>query len=377
MWTRRWLRLASSSLVVLAIALPVLDCGARPGAVPVAPRCPDVADDAAVLAYDWTAFHVDAARAADLKRALAAAIEVKRLAARVDADLKTGCGGLATDLGASGDFESGKEACEAASRAIRETIAKLGGPKIALDAAAPKCGAPLDVFAVCAAECEARERAAPTCEAGKLQGACTGACSGACDVQSGAKCAGTCRGKCDGKCQGRCEGIASRGVCAGTCDGVCTGACTGACDLRDKAPCNGTCTGACDAEMKTPRCVAALASPSAACAARCNARSFAKADCTRARVGVTIEASDKPLAKKLTSALENDLPLVLQISSGMRQRLEKLAADAKALLADAEALADSPALGKCVAPTMREGIAACTSIQSSLAAAAAISSSMP
>src|SRR6185312_10461758 len=193
MWTRRWLRLASSSLVVLAIALPVLDCGARPAAAPVAPRCPDVADDAAVLAYDWTAFHVDAARAADLKRALAAAIEVKRLAARVDADLKTGCGGLATDLGASGDFESGKEACEAASRAIRETIAKLGGPKIALDAAAPKCGAPLDVFAVCAAECEARERAAPTCEAGKLQGACTGACSGACDVQSGAKCAGTCR----------------------------------------------------------------------------------------------------------------------------------------------------------------------------------------
>ena len=373
---RRRLRLASSSLVVLAIALPVFDCG-RPAAAPVAPRCPDVSDDAAVLGYDWTAFHLEGARADDLKRALAAAIEMKRLAARVDADLKTGCGGLATDLGASGDFESGKEACDVASRAIRETIAKLGSPKIALDAVPPKCGAPLDVFAACAAECQARERAVPTCAAGKLQGACSGACSGACDVQSGAKCAGTCRGKCDGKCRGRCEGVSSRGVCAGTCDGVCTGACTGACDLRDKAPCNGTCTGACDSEMKTPKCVASLASPSAACAARCNARAFAKAECTRARVGVTVKASDKALAKKFKAALENDLPLVLQISSGMRQRLEKLAADATALLADAEALADSPALGKCVGPTMREGIAASTSIESSVAAAAAISSNMP
>ncbi|HEY1960559.1 MAG TPA: hypothetical protein VGH28_33340 [Polyangiaceae bacterium] len=373
--TRRGHRAAAVSIVAALILVPVLECGgAKPAAAPVAPRCPNVGDDAAVLAFDWTTFGLDAARANDMKRALAAALEMKRLAAGVDADLKTGCGGLATDLGATGDFATGTAACDAASRAIHDALAKLGKASIAIDASTPKCGAPLDVFTACAAACDASlEHGAPTCAPNELQGACTGACSGTCDVQRGAKCSGTCRGKCDGKCKGKCEGVASRGVCAGTCDGTCTGACTGSCELRAKSSCNGTCTGACDAEMKTPSCVAEIAAsrPSPACDARCNARAAAKATCTRARVGVTIKGANKTLAKNLKAALENDLPLVLQVSSGMRPRLEKLASEMKSLLEEAQSLATGP-LAACVSAPLRDGVDAAASIESSTAKTASI-----
>ena len=51
---------------------------------------------------------------------------MQELNAKIDADLKTACGNLAHDLGASGDFGSGQDACKAAAKAIGDAKAKLG-----------------------------------------------------------------------------------------------------------------------------------------------------------------------------------------------------------------------------------------------------------
>lgn len=376
------------ALALLAAAF--VQCGGGLANAPVgpAPKCPDVSDRDAALAFDWAAsYGLDAASAAKIRAGVAAATDLRRLAAQVDADLKTGCGGLAADLGAPAHFESGKEACDAGLAAIRATRSKLGHATIALDTSAPKCGAPLDVFAACLAKCDAaRERGAPSaCEPGKIQGTCDGNCSGTCDTQGGAKCSGTCSGKCDGRCKGRCEGAPSEGVCSGTCTGSCTGVCSGACDVAGKAPCSGTCTGSCDVAMKSPRCTGEASAPgaSAECRAECDAWAQAKADCTPAHVGVTVRGGDEALAKKFAAALENDLPLVLKVSVGMAERVKQVARDVTAVVDGARAAARAPAgspkpsaLEACVSSPFSAGIAAAAALEASVATSVAVGESV-
>ncbi len=381
------LEAACYPLVAAALASPLfVECGGgTPNAAAVAPpACPELADADAALAYDWAGrYAIDAASANRIRAGVAAALDLRRVAAQLDADLKTGCGGLAIDLGATGDFKTGKEACDAALKALQDTKSKLRKATIALDVTAPKCGASMDVVGACVAKCDARPGGAKAeCEPGKAQGTCAGSCSGVCDVQGGAKCAGTCSGKCDGKCKGKCEGVASTGVCSGTCDGKCTGACTGSCALDANAACTGTCTGSCDVEMKSPRCTGDIKPPttSAECGADCAARAEAKVECTPAHVGVTVRARDKALAKKLKTALENDLPMVLKVSLGMGERAKKLAGDVKTVIEGAEDVAKTAASGAmgaalaaCVARPFSEGISAVGSVDSSVSASVGVS----
>lgn len=353
------------------IAILAASCGAAKGALgaagdvtggAVGGKCPDVTKPESILAFDFASnFKLQADTAAKLKAATAAAVEIKGVADQIDADLKTGCGGLAKDLGATGDFKDGKAACDAAIKAIGDVKGKLGGSaKVALNVKPPKCEVKLDAYADCAGKCDAKvsgPKAKVECEPGKLSGKCDANCSGSCDVSGGAKCDGECSGSCDaqvkgtcsGTCNGKCDGKDSKGACAGTCDGKCEGGtikgeckgkCGGECKLKAEAKCEGTCTGKCSAEFKEPKCTGEVKPPemSADCKAHCDADVQGKAECTPAQVGVVITgAADAQAATKLKAALEKNLPLVLKVAIGMGERSIKLAGNITAVVDGAQA----------------------------------------
>jgi hypothetical protein len=212
-------------LLLSALGLPVLmDCGKMPGGgglpgvpnVPGAPgNCPDMASVDAVAKFDWQKeFKLDASAAGKLKGGLTAAINLKGLALEIDGDLKAACGGLAKDLGASGDFADGKAACDAAIKVMGEMRAKMGAKASAsLAVTPPHCSASMDAMADCAGKCDASVqggKAEVKCEKGELSGSCDAKCEGKCELTAAASCEGTCEGSCDahfnGKCEGTCNG---------------------------------------------------------------------------------------------------------------------------------------------------------------------------
>lgn len=353
--------------IAFGVLVPVLasGCGAVGGLgdmasnVPgVGGKCPDLSKPESILAFDFASnFKISAQGGAKLKAATAAAVELKGFADQIDADLKAGCGGLAKDLGAPGDFKDGKSACEAAIKAIGDAKAKIGGgAKISVVVKPPKCQADLAAYGDCAGKCDASvtgPSAKAECEPGKLSGKCDANCEGSCDVQAGAKCDGTCSGTCDaeikgscgGKCNGKCDGKDSKGAsCAGTCEGKCEGGtvkgeckgkCGGDCQLKASAKCEGTCTGKCTAEMKAPKCTGEVTPPkmSADCKAHCDASVSAKMECTPASVGVAASgAADVKAFENFKAALEKNLPLVLKVAIGMGDRAGKMAANGKAVI---------------------------------------------
>lgn len=350
-----WIRRATGVAIFggLAVAMTAQGCGGLPS-VPGVPttggKCPDMANVEALADVDWAqAFPgLDAKLAADLKVGVPAAVELKQFAAGIDADLKTGCSGLAKDLGASGDFKSGKEACEAAAKAVGEFKAKLGAKaSIGVDVEPPKCGASMDVMAQCTAKCDANFKpgeAKIECEPGKLQGECSAQCEGSCELSAAGKCEGECSGKCDaqikgkcaGTCDGKCDGKAGKtscgGVCEGKCDadvqGECKGQCSGSCKLKAKAECKGTCTGSCSAEMKAPKCTGQVKPPqaSAECNARCDAHANAKLECTPAHVVARVTGEgDAKLMAQFRGAIEKNFPVIAKVSLGMVEKAPKLA----------------------------------------------------
>jgi hypothetical protein len=366
MTTKRWIKTATYPLLAAALASPLfIQCGGGlpgVGGLPSVPSCPDMSSSDGILSYDWAgSYKIDAPSADKIRAGVAAAIELKDVAKQIDADLRTGCGALATDLGAPGDFKTGKDACDAAMKAVADTKVKLGKATIAVDITPPKCGASLDVVADCAAKCDATVKpgsAKVDCEPGKLQGTCSGGCSGSCDVQAGAKCEGTCSGKCDGKCNGKCDGATSNGTCAGNCDGACSANCQGSCQIKAKAQCSGTCSGGCDVEMKAPKCTGEVKPPqmSAECSAHCNAKAEAKVECTPAHIGVSIKGGDAALAAKLKTAIEKDLPLIVKVALGMGDRVKKLAENVKTVVEGVQSVVKTAASG---APTTGAALTAC------------------
>lgn len=344
------------------LGLCVASCAAAGGALNkvgsatgMGPKCPDVTNIESVLAYDFQAgFKIDAAAATKLKAGTVAALELKGIAAQVDADLVTACGGLAKDLGAAGEFKDGQAACGAAIKAIGDVKGKLGAKAaVALTIKEPKCAASLNAYADCAGKCDAKlsgGKAKVECEPGKLSGKCDANCEGSCDVSAAAKCDGQCSGSCDaevkgscsGTCDGKCDGKAGKAACAGTCEGKCTGGtvkgeckgkCGGSCQLKASAKCEGTCTGKCSAEFKEPKCTGEVKPPemSGECKAQCDASVSGKLECTPAQIGVAITgAADAKAAEQLKVALEKNMPLVLKVAVGMGERAGKLAGSVKA-----------------------------------------------
>jgi hypothetical protein len=326
--------------------------------VPVPAKCPDVTKVEAIMAYDFAGnFKIDAAGAAKLKAGTAAAVSLKGFADQIDADLKGACGGLAKDLGGTGDYKDGKSACEAAIKVMGEVKAKMGAKAaINLVVEPPRCEADMNVMADCAGKCDAKVsggKAKVECEPGKLSGKCDANCEGSCDVSGGAKCDGECNGSCDaevsgscsGKCNGKCDGKDSKGAsCAGKCDGKCEGGnvkgsckgkCGGSCQMKASAKCEGTCTGKCSVEMKAPKCTGEVKPPemSADCKAHCDADVSAKMTCTPAKVGLAITgAADAKAEAQYKAAIEKHLPLILKIAIGMGDRAAKLAGEVKVVV---------------------------------------------
>jgi hypothetical protein len=363
-------RAASWPILALGFAAPLLtNCGGGglgnlPGAnsIPGAGAvggCPDMGSIEAIEKADFAgAFQIDAVASGKLKAGVSAATELKGFAESVDADLKKGCSGLATDLGATGTFENGEAACKAAIKAMGDIKAKMGGTiSIKLEVKPPECRASLDAYADCAGHCDATIKpgeAKVECEPGKLSGSCSAQCTGSCDLSAAAKCDGSCSGSCDatmkgscgGKCDGKCDGKASKGAaCAGTCEGKCDaqvegsceGKCGGSCKMKAAASCSGTCTGSCSAKMEAPKCTGEVKPPqmSADCKAKCDAKVTAKAECTPAAVGVKVEgATDVQAALKYKEALEKNLPLILKVAVGVGERGAKMAEGVGKTVAD-------------------------------------------
>lgn len=390
----------------LVLAAPLMiHCGGMP-AIPGAPSvpgmpgsCPDVANVEAVANFDWAGqFKLDAQAAGKLKGGITAAINLQDLAAQIDGDLKLACGNLAKDLGATGDFADGKSACEAAVKAMGDVKGKIGAKaKLALDVTPPKCGISLGAMADCAASCDASlsgGKAELKCEGGELSGTCDAKCEGTCQLEAAATCGGTCEGSCDAKfkgtctgtCDGKCNGKNVKGECKGTCEGTCDagasgeckGQCTGSCELKAGGTCEGTCSGSCSVAMKEPACTGEVKAPemSAECKASCDAKLSGDISCTPARVRLSIDgAADAEAAARYKAAIEKNLPGILKVAVGMKDRVVGVTTSVTGVIDGAQAAVKgaasagpmtAAALTACVAAPFKGAIDAVASIKANV-----------
>jgi hypothetical protein len=389
----------SSSLALetaCELGTPTLDPGS---VVSAAAGCPDLASVDAIARVDWAKeFGLDATAAAKLGAGLQAALTLDAFAARLDADLRSACAPIATDLGHDGELRDGKQACKAAAQGIGDVRSKLGAnARVSLAVDPPRCSASMQGMADCVASCDANVEPGSVqvqCEPGKLAGTCGGECTGSCTLDAAAQCEGTCQGSCtasfegtcDGACSGQCNGSAIDGaVCNGTCTGRCSagaegrcgGRCQGSCEISGAARCDGTCRGSCSVQMQSPRCEGAMNPPeaSAECDARCEAHVGASVVCTPARVDLFVSgAADADAAARLAATLKRNLPGVLKVAIGMKDQALGVAAQGKAVAQGVQAsvrtLQAAPQAGArltaCVGVPFQSAIAAAASIQASV-----------
>src|SRR3974390_2226440 len=200
--TRKIMRRVSWPIVFAGLAAPfVTNCGGLPKipGVPGLPgSCPDMKIEA-IESFDFAAnFKLNAQVAAKVKAGVGAALELKALADKIDADLVTACGGLAKDLGDTGTYTKRQDACKAAMKVMGDVKAKMGASaSISLDASPPHCGLDVGVYGDCAASCDATVKGPSAdiqCDGGKMQGSCSAPCSGDCQMSAAAACSGDCSG---------------------------------------------------------------------------------------------------------------------------------------------------------------------------------------
>jgi hypothetical protein len=409
---RKFWRRVSWPIVFTGLIAPfTVNCGALKGlpGVPGLPgNCPDMTKIEEIDKFDFQAnFKLKADVAAKIKAGVGAAVEMKVLADKIDADLLTACGGLAKDLGDGTTYKSGADACKAAAKLVGDAKAKLGaGASVKLDMTEPKCGLDVGVYGDCAASCDATVKpggADIQCDGGKMQGSCGAQCSGDCDMTAAAACSGECDGSCDadisgecsGNCDGKCDGKASKGAsCAGKCEGKCSGKvkatckgkCGGSCHLSAGASCSGTCTGSCSAKMEAPKCTGTMKPPqmSADCKAKCDAKVQANATCTPPQVLVRIVgAADAAAAAKFQTALQNNLPVILSVAIGMAKNVPTIVANVKAVVEGVQGIVQTAtsdkmagvALIACVASPFKGALDAATGIQANVSVSVSVQAS--
>ncbi len=387
--------------VQVSCDLPAAPGSASPLGGPAAAvaGCPDMMNASAVASFDWQKeFGLDAKVTKELKAGLLAAISLHGVAMEIDGELKVACGNIAKDLGNGGKWDTGADACRAAISAIGAAKAKLGGSaRIHVAIEPPRCAASMSAAADCVGKCDVDVKPGKVdvkCEGGEIVGKCEGKCNGSCHVDAGAKCEGTCKGsceanfsgKCGGTCEGKCNGKNLSGHCDGKCEGKCDaeasgqcgGGCKGECDLKGSASCQGECEGKCSVEMKEPRCTGEVEPPkaSAECKAQCDAEVSAKVTCQPARAVVVVEgAADAKVAAQYKAALEKNLPAVLKVAVGLKDRLPGVAADVEAAVKGVQASIQAAGqanatiatrLGACVAAPFKAAFDAAASVKASV-----------
>jgi hypothetical protein len=375
-----------------------------PGACPV-----DMAKVEAIESFDFEKeFKLKADVAAKLKAGMAASAEVKALAEKVDGELKLACGNLAHDLGGTGDYKDGQDACKAAMKVMGDVKAKMGAnAKIALDVTEPHCGVDVNAYADCAGKCDVNvkgPKAEVKCEPGKLQGECSGKCQGECEASAAAACTGECSGSCDadikgscsGKCSGKCDGkvmdAKANGECSGTCEGKCDaqvkgechGKCGGSCKMSAQAECHGTCTGSCKVEMKAPKCTGKVEPPqmSAECKAKCDAGIHAHAECTPPHIALRISGSaDAKAEATFRAAIEKNLGAIIKVAVGTGKEVGELAGEMKVVVDGVSASIEGVSkdatglkLAACLAP-VKGAIDAIGSVQANVNVSVSVSAS--
>jgi hypothetical protein len=409
---RKSWRRVSWPIVFAGLAAPfMVNCGSMPrlpGGIPGVASCPDMSKPDEIEKFDFAGnFKLQPAVAAKVKVGVGAAVEMKILADKIDADLTAACGTLAKDLGDPNPYKDAQSACKAAAKIVGDTKAKLGASaKVSLDVSEPHCGVDLAVYGDCGASCDATVKPGSAdieCDPGKLQGSCGAQCSGDCEMSAAAACSGSCEGSCDaqvigscdGTCTGKCDGKASNGAsCAGKCDGKCSGnvrgtckgKCGGNCHLSGAASCQGTCTGSCSAKMEAPKCTGAVKPPSmsADCKAKCDAQVQANASCTPPHILVRIVgAADATLAVKLQGTLEKDLPMILDVSMGMAKNIGQIAGGVKSVVEGVQSVVQTAssdkmagaALVACVTSPFTSAIAAANGIQANVSISVSVQAS--
>lgn len=330
--------LASASAMVIA-------CGGGTGrsasrAIPSS--CPDISKPDAIAALDLVRDYGLAQPTADtIKAALSTAVELGALNEKIDADLGLACTELASDLGSTGDWRSGNDACAAALAALRGARAKAGASvKFDLVVREPVCSVDPSLMTKCASLCDAaapaeKARAECTEKAGRCEGSCTGSCnlsnSAKCDGVCAGACEGTVKGACSGRCVGTCDGKRSSGtcagVCAGTCDrvvrGECKGTCAGTCKLAKPSACPGRCSGTCSVEWIEPKCSGDFESPriSEQCVTRCELAVINHRQCSAAAAGVVVTgAARREDGDVVAVAVGKSFPALLEILYSLGER---------------------------------------------------------
>ena len=340
------------------------------------PGCPDVTEPDRVAAFKWVKdLDVDAPLGVHLRGTSGTAVEMRLLATQIEAQLRTACAAMASELGGKGPFVSSQTACQAAIDGLHTTRSKLGpATKIAVRVHPPVCAEAMDTARECAKRCSGEDAAPEATCSGATVGKCPGACDGACELRPPSPCEGTCLGQCEsaftgtcaGTCKGKCDGKAMaqpgecKGKCEGSCDSVgkgeCKGRCVGGCQLKASA-CNGVCTGKCSVKIEDPRCVGTvkLAAAAPGCAAYCDMQAIHRMACGPAQVDARASgARDPAAATAYVSAVEKHLPAILALSQQLKGHMESIDR-AKSVVADglgAIHASGSPAL---------PGLAACLS----------------
>jgi hypothetical protein len=409
MSSNRW-RVVTWPFLLVTLASPLLvNCKGLPGGDKLGalndlnPSCPvETASIDAIAKADWgAALKIDAKAGAQIKGSLQAALNLQKLAAEIDGELKVACGNLAKDLGGTADAKDGPTQCQAAIKVMGDLKASMGASAtFAIDIVPPKCSASMSAAAECSGKCEGNvsgPKAEVKCEGGEISGECGAKCEGSCDVSAGAACEGECGGSCEGdfsgtcggKCDGKCDGKAGpkgggecKGKCEGKCDakaqGACKGTCKGNCALKAGGSCKGTCSGRCSVEMKAPKCSGKVTPPkaSADCSASCDAEVSGKLECTPASVKLAVKgAANADASAKYQAAIEKNLPAILKVAIGMKDRLEGVAKAGEQVVAGAKATVEVAGKGDkkialklaaCVAMPFKGAIDAVASVKANV-----------
>jgi hypothetical protein len=393
----RWLgSILGATLAVACAGVATRPPGPPPPMGRVETKCPDAARPDELAALDFDKDYGLANEAAErLKVGLLTAMEAGVVADRLEADLGIACAQIARDLGATGDWRSGNDACAAAVEAIGEARAKIGSrAELRLVARTPLCLIDPALVSKCASLCDASTpagRLRAECE--RRAGRCDGTCDGVCEPRNGARCDGTCMGTCDGTmkgtCGGRCKGTCDGrpvnggcpGVCAGICErgaisGECKGTCAGGCHLAKAGICEGVCAGSCSVELSEVRCADGLKEPevSADCGARCDLGMMNVTECSAPQVGLMVAgASHRDAADAVKTAVDRSFPALLKIQGELGERAITIVERAQVVIENARRLlrdrarlgpkADVATLAKCFEGPLERGSTAAAALR--------------
>jgi hypothetical protein len=154
--------------------------------------------------------------------------------------------------------------------------------------------------------------------------------------------------------------------------------------MKAKAECTGTCSGGCSVEFKEPKCTGEVKPPemSAECKANCDAEVKGKLECTPGHVFAKVEGSaDAQSAAKLKAAIEKNLPALLKVSVGMKDKVSSVAGNVQASLEGVKAAVSGGGtaalqVAGCLAASLDAQAKAAVSIDVSIKASASASGSV-